>query len=141
MVARIQYDEHGSSVRFITTNGKGQAKTHYEKRYCPRGNMENMIKQQKLDLFSGRTSCHAFLANQMRVLLSGLAYVLLNALQRMTLKSSERFSRAYVGTLRNAFLKVGAIVIKNTRRISLRLDSHYPHQDLFIKMTNKLTAT
>ncbi|MDP6038740.1 MAG: IS1380 family transposase [Candidatus Latescibacteria bacterium] len=141
MVARIQVDEHGESVRFIATSIKGQAKTLYEKRYCARGHMENMIKQQKLDLFSDRTSCHGFLANQMRVLLSGLAYVLLNALQRKTLTRSKRFRRAYVGTLRNAFLKVGAVIITNTRRVVLKLDSHYPHQDLFIKLTHKLTGT
>ena len=141
MVARIQYDEHGASVRLIITNRPGQAKTHYEQRYCQRGNMENMIKQQKLDLFSDRTSCHDFIANQMRLLLSSMAYVLLNAVQRMTLGGKKKFKHAYINTLRNAFLKIGAVIIINTRRIKILIDSHYPYQALFATIARKLAFT
>ena len=140
MVARIQYDDYGPSIRFIATNITGYAQKHYESRYCARGNMENKIKQMKLDLGSGRTSCHAFVANQFRLLLSALAYVLLQTLQAFGLKRTS-LKRAYIGTIRNKLIKIGAVITRNTRRIKLMLDSHYPMQDLFIRLTNKLTAT
>lgn len=90
------------------------------------------LKQQKLDLGSGRTSCKLFLANQMRLLFSSLAYVLIHALQAMTLKKIK-LKNAYVRTLREKLFKVEAVITINTRRIKLMLDSRYPLQDLFIK--------
>jgi hypothetical protein len=44
--------------------------------------MENRIKEQQLHLFADRTSCHYFLANQFRVLLSAAAYILVEHLRR-----------------------------------------------------------
>lgn len=140
VVARIQYDHHGQSIRFITTNKPGHAQKHYEARYSLRGDMENKIKQQKLDLGSGRTSCKRFIANQMRLLFSSLAYVIIHALQTMTLKRTN-LRTAYVGTIRNKLLKIGAVIIVNTRRIKILFDSHCPLQDLFITIAAKLTAT
>jgi len=51
--------------------------------------MENGIKQLKLDLYSDRNSCHAFLANQFRVLLSSLAYILLTELRLRNLQKTS----------------------------------------------------
>ena len=57
--------------------------------YCQRGEMENRIKEQQLGLFADRTSCHRFLANQFRLLLSSAAYVLVQALRRTALAGTE----------------------------------------------------
>ena len=65
--------------RFIVTNVPAEPQELYEDFYCQRGNMENRIKEQQLDLFADRTSCHRFLANQFRLLLSSAAYVLVQA--------------------------------------------------------------
>jgi hypothetical protein len=81
--------------------------------------MENRIKEQQLGLFSDRTSCHAWWANQFRLLLSSAAYVLLEALRRLGLSGTE-WARAQVGTIRLRLLKIGAIITRNTRRIRLR---------------------
>jgi len=46
----------------------GDPRELYDDVYCQRGEMENRIKEQQLDLFADRTSCHRFLAvecNQM----------------------------------------------------------------------------
>lgn len=140
MVARIEYSQYGASVRFVATNLKGNNHTLYDLLYCQRGDMENKIKQQKLDLFSERTSCHAFIANQMRILFSGFAYVLLQGLKRLVL-SKTKLSHAYAATIREHLIKIGAVVVRNTRRIIVMMDSHYPWQDLLIKVAQKLVAS
>ena len=71
--------------------------------------MENRIKEQQLDLFADRTSCHRWWPNQFRLLLSSLAYMLLEAIRRLALKGTE-LANAYVGTLRLKLLKVGAVI-------------------------------
>jgi len=64
---------------------KETANKLYEKVYCARGNMENRIKEVQLDLFSGRTSCHQWWPNQLRLFFSSLAYLLLEKLRALTL--------------------------------------------------------
>lgn len=112
------------------TNLEGQAQALYEEIYCARGEMENRIKEQQLGLFSDRTSCHAWWANQFRLLLSSLAYVLLEALRRLGLSGTE-LARAQVGTIRLRLLKIGAVITRNTRRVRLWLSSSFPLQQLF----------
>src|SRR6516164_7961259 len=58
VVARVEASEQGSDIRFIVTNLPGRAKVLYEKVYCARGRMENLIKDMKLYTRSDRTSCH-----------------------------------------------------------------------------------
>ena len=60
-----------------------------DKLYCARGEMENRIKEQQLDLFADRTSCHRWWPNQFRLLLSSLAYMLLEAIRRLALQGTE----------------------------------------------------
>jgi hypothetical protein len=89
----------GSNTRFVITNLSGKAKTLYEKVYCARGDMENRIKEQQLDLFSDRTSCHHWWANQFRLLLSSLAYLLMETVRKIGLKDTK-YARAQIGTIR-----------------------------------------
>ena len=90
-----------------------------------RGDMENRIKEQQLHLFADRTSCHQWWPNQYRVLLSALAYVLLNTIRRVALAGTE-LARAYVGAIRLKLLKIGAVVLRITRRVQLLLSSTSP---------------
>lgn len=108
----------------------------YDNRHCARGEMENRIKEQQF-LFSDRTSCHEWWPNQYRLLLSGLAYLLLERLRRIYLKRTA-FARAQVNTIRLKLLKIGAVITRNTRTIRLMLSSQYPEQDLFLKLAGKL---
>ena len=63
------FNTQGSDTRFIVTNLPGRAKVLYEKVYCARGRMENLIKDMKLYTRSDRTSCHRWEANQFRMFL------------------------------------------------------------------------
>ena len=137
VIARIEHTDKGSNPRFVITNLKGQAKRLYEQVYCQRGEMENRIKEQQLDLFADRTSCHYWWPNQLRLLLASFAYVLMEAIRRLALKGTD-LARAQVGTIRLKLLKIGAVIIRNTRRVRLLLSSAYPYQVLFFRVVAKL---
>ena len=84
VIARVEATSKGSDIRFIVTNLNGKAKVLYEKVYCARGRMENMIKEHKLYTKSDRTSCHRWEANQFRLFLHTGAYWLLHQLRQAT---------------------------------------------------------
>src|SRR5258708_23855383 len=74
VIAKAEHSIKGANRRYVLTNLEGRAQALYDEIYCARGEMENRIKEQQLGLFSDRTSCHAWWANQFRLLLSSLAY-------------------------------------------------------------------
>ena len=130
VIVKAEHCARGANPRYIVTSLKGAPQWLYDKLYCARGDMENRIKEQQLDLFSDRTSCHAWWPNQYRLLLSAMAYVLLEAIRRIALAGSA-LANAYVGTIRLKLLKIGAVVLRNTRRVRLLLSGSYPRQALF----------
>jgi len=130
VIAKAEHSDRGANPRYVLTNLEGRSQSLYDDIYCARGEMENRIKEQQLGLFSDRTSCHAWWANQFRLLLSSAAYVLLEALRRIGLNGTQ-LARAQVGTIRLRLLKIGAIITRNTRRIRLWLSSSFPLQELF----------
>jgi hypothetical protein len=137
VIAKIEHTAMGSNPRYVVTNLHGDARALYEQLYCARGDMENRIKEQQLDLFADRTSCHRWWPNQFRLLLSSLAYTLLEAIRRLALQGTE-LAHAYVGTLRLKLLKIGAVILRNTRRIRFLLSSGCPYQRLFFHAAAKL---
>jgi len=140
IIVKAEHTAQGSNPRYLVTNLKAQPKYLYDQLYCARGEAENRIKEQQLDLFADRTSCHAWWPNQFRLLLSSLAYTLLEALRRLGLNGTE-LANAYVGTIRLKLLKIGAVITRNTRRIRFLLSSAYPYQDMFAQVTAKLQPT
>lgn len=102
----------------------------YRKMYCSRGEMENRIKEQQLCLFADRTSCTRFAANQFRLMLSSLAYVLLDGVRRLGLQGTDQ-PRLRVDTIRLRLLKIAARVRVTARRVVFHLCSHCPSAELF----------
>lgn len=139
IIAKIEHTVKGSNPRYVVTNLEGDGEHLYDRLYCARGDMENRIKEQQLDLFADRTSCHKWWPNQFRLLLSSMAYVLLEAIRRLALKGTE-LARAYVGTIRLKLLRIGAVIMRNTRRIRFLLSSSYPNQDLFFLVSRRLAT-
>jgi hypothetical protein len=139
VIARIEHDAQGPNPRYVVTTLSGQGRDLYERVYCARGEMENRIKEQ-LQLFSDRTSCHEWWPNQFRLLLSSLAYVLMEAIRRLGLAGTE-LARAQVATIRLKLLKVGAVIVRNTRRVRFLLSSAYPQQDLFRRTAENLAPS
>lgn len=137
VVVKAEHSDQGANPRFVVTNLQGDANCLYDKLYCARGEMENRIKEQQLGLFADRTSAHAWWANQFRLLLSSLAYVLLEAIRRLALSGTE-LARAQVSTIRLKLLKIGAVIVRNTRRVRCMLSSAYPYRRLFLSVAARL---
>ncbi len=125
------------NFRFVVTNLFDDGPWLYEKFYCKRGDAENRIKEQQLGLFADRTSCHEFVPNQFRVMLSAAAYVLLQCLRQTALAGTE-LAEAQVTTIRLKLLKIGGLVKRSARRIVLHLASGCPQQQLFRLIAAKL---
>ena len=132
--------EQGLNTRFVVTNLDHKPQELYDKIYAMRGDMENRIKEQQLMLFADRTSCHDFLANQFRLLLSTFSYVLLDALRRSLLKDTE-LEKAQCDTIRLKLFKVAARVRITARRIWFHLSSSFPYQTLFRNLCSLLHPT
>jgi hypothetical protein len=130
VIVKAEHNAQGANPRFVVTTLSNPPLELYERGYCARGEMENRIKECQLGLFADRTSCHLWWPNQFRLLLASLAYVLMERLRTIGLAGTE-LARAQVGTIRTRLLKVGAVIIRNTRRIRFFLASAFPHQDAF----------
>ncbi len=143
VIGKAEHLPKGSNPRFVVTSLKRKdidAKTLYEKLYCARGDMENRIKEQQLDLFADRTSTATMAANQLRLWFSSLAYVLIDALQRIGLGHTE-FANATAGTIRLKLLKIGARVTVSVRRIKIAMASACPYQAEFALALTRLRAS
>jgi hypothetical protein len=99
VIVKAEHLTKGPNPRFVVTSLKGDPEAIYDWIYCARGDMENRIKEQQLDLFADRTSAHHFLPNQLRLLLASAAYVLLDHIRTKGLEGTELAS-AQCGTIR-----------------------------------------
>ncbi|MCK5850445.1 MAG: IS1380 family transposase [Kiritimatiellae bacterium] len=137
VIMKAEHSKKGSNPRYVVTNLQGDPQKLYDNDYCARGDMENRIKEQQMDMFSDRTSCHKWWPNQLRLLLSSLAYILVESIRRLALKGTE-LANAQCGTIRLKLLKIGSVIIRNTRRIRFHASSAYPYQELFLLVARRL---
>ena len=139
VIARVEATSKGSDIRFIVTNLPGRAKVLYEKVYCARGRMENMIKEHKLYTKSDRTSCHRWEANQFRLFLHTGAYWLLHRLRQATPRRSL-WRKATFETIRRAFLKIAVRIEELKSRVRIALPSAYPYRPALVSMAGRIKA-
>jgi hypothetical protein len=142
VIGKAEWTQGEANPRFIVTSlnrAEIDGRYLYEKVYCARGDMENRIKECQIDLFADRTSANTIRANQLRLWLSSMAYVLLCALRRIGLQHT-RFAKASCGSIRLALLKIGALVTTSVRRIKFAMASGCPYQDDFRRAYALLTA-
>jgi len=136
VVAKAEHLDKGSNPRFVVTSiemDKIDAQALYEDLYCARGDVENRIKEQQLWLFADRTSAGKMRANQLRLYFSSVAYMLMQALRRLGLKSTQ-MAAAQCNTIRLKLLKVGAQVKITVRKVWISLAGGYPYTDLFYQV-------
>ena len=137
-VVRLDGREARDNPRYVVTNLSAGPKHLYENVYCQRGEIENRIKELHHGLQIDRTSCTRFWANQLRVLLSAAAYVLMQELRGAA--AGTACARAQVSTLRERLLKLGAWVECSVRRIVLHLPQHAPWQAAWCRVARNLGA-
>ena len=78
--------------------------------------MENVLKQQVLDLHADRLSTHHMASNQLRLWLAAFAYLLLERVRALGLAGTQ-LAQATAGTSRLQRLKVAAPVTVSVRRV------------------------
>jgi len=125
--------------RFLVTNLPHRPATVYAQLYCGRGDMENRIKELQLGVAMDRTSCSRFAANQLRLLLSVAAYVLVQVLQLAT--RATALGAAQIWILRERLLKVAVWVERSVRRIVLHLPKTFPWREAWQQLAHALGAT
>ena len=134
VIAKVEHKPgHEQRCRFLVTSlNRHQVPPRelYEDTYCPRGDMENRIKDCQLDLFANRMSAHAYKANQLRLIFAAFAYVLIDGIRRVALKNTA-LANAAPSTIRLKLLKIGARVVNSVRRIKLSLPDACPNKTLF----------
>jgi len=131
VICKTEYNDQGANTRFIITNLEhARYRFIYETVYCGRGAMELMIKEHKTHLLSDRTSCSSFAANQFRLFMHSIAYVLMHAFREQHLNQTG-FTRAQFNTIRLHLLKIGARVRKLSTRIKIHLPTAYPYKQDF----------
>ena len=132
VVAKAEHIDGKENPRFVVTSLAGEAwagQALYEQLYCARGDMENRIKEQ-FSLFADRVSTETMRANQMRLSLSAMAYILVSGLRRLGLKATS-LAQAQVATIRTKLLKIGAQIRVTVRKVWVSMASSYPWQDLY----------
>jgi hypothetical protein len=151
VIGKAEVMAAGDNPRFIVTNlpargfkgdpdrARFSPQRLYEEFYCARGEMENVLKQQTLDLAADRMSTHHLASNQLRLWLASFAYLLLERMRAWGLAGTELAS-ATVGTVRLKLLKVAALVSVSVRRVYVRLSSAYPWPALFRLCQRRLSA-
>ena len=151
VIGKAEVMAAGDNPRFLVTNlpagGFKEEDDHsrfhparlYEELYCGRGAMENVLKQQVLDLEADRMSTHYLASNQLRLWFAALAYLLLERARTVGLRGTE-LARATVGSVRLKLLKVAAQVTVSVRRVYLQLSSAYPLRELFALCYRRLMA-
>jgi len=121
VVVKVEVSDMGSNIRYIVTDlVHFRTRDLYEKGYCARGAMELRIKEHKLYLKSDRSSCNSFKANQFRLFLHSMAYVLLHTLQKEVLRGTE-FANATFKTIQNKIIKTAAWVKELKTKIKIEL--------------------
>jgi hypothetical protein len=141
-VGKAEHLAQGANPRFVVTSLSPEAyaaQTLYEQEYCGRGDMENRIKEKQRMLFATRMSCGTMRANQLRLYLSTVAYVVMRALREFGLHGTALES-AQCDTIRLKLLKIGAVIRVTVRKVWVALSEAYPFREVFRQVWNNLQA-
>jgi hypothetical protein len=140
VIVKAEHTAQGPNPRYIVTNLEGDPQELYDRLYVQRGEMENRIKEQQLQLFADRTSAHRFLANQFRLLLASAAYALVEFIRSAALHGTE-LARAQCATIRVKLFKIGARIVRSVRRIVVHLATGYPYRRILQTAVGRLVPT
>ena len=130
VIVKAEHTAKGANPRYLVTNLSGAPKRLYERVYCARGEMENRINEQQLDLFADRTSCHRWWPNQFRLLMSSFAYVLLETIRRLALARHASSPELMSAPCGSSYSKSARSSYAFTRRVRFLLANAHPQEIL-----------
>jgi hypothetical protein len=132
---KAEVNAEGTNRRFVVTNLPGLP-AHLWPRYDDRGTAETFIDQLKNGLKADRLSCHRFIANAFRLVMTAFAYNLIRAFS-LQLKGTC-FESASAETLRSRLLKIGARVRQTARRVWVHLATGFPHREVLLTALRRI---
>lgn len=144
VVGKAEWTQGEANPRFIVTSltkkeDYKDGRALYEKTYCARGEMENRIKECQADLFADRTSTATLQANQLRLWMASMAYVLVESIRRLALTTTQ-LAEATCGTIRRKLFKIGALVTISVRRVKIACATACPYKHAFAAAYAALAA-
>ncbi len=104
--------------------------------YHKRGTMENYIKEAKNGFHFDKTDSSCFLENHGRMMVSLLAYNLVNFMKTICLPAKE--AAFQVDTLRLRLFKVAGKLVRSGRKLFLKTSSSHVYQNLFYHLLDKI---
>jgi len=134
VIVKVEVNSKGTNIRYIVTDLEDfRTKDLYEKGYCARGKMELYIKDHKSYLQSDRSSCNSFEANQFRLFLHSVAYILIHTLQKQVLRGTK-FYNSTMRTVQLKLIKVAARVKEIKTKIKIKLPKAFAYQKTYNKI-------
>jgi hypothetical protein len=137
IIMKAEQLELGPNQRFVVTNRFESAQELYDEFYVQRAeDSENRIKEIKLDLKADRLSCHAFIANQFRLYLHQLGFLLMLELRKAA--AGTELEKARCSTLREKLIKLAVRVRESARRVWIQFPSSCHIQKTFSLIAQKI---
>jgi len=140
VVAKVEWSDGEPNPRYVVTSlGREEStpETVYCEDYCGRGEAENRIKELQQPLFGTRMSAGMMSVNQLRTYFSSIAYLFICLFRQVALEGTQ-WAGLQTDSIRQSFLKIGALVQISTRRVWLKMASGYPQQEAFGMVTEKI---
>jgi len=120
---------------FITTTFKAEPKTVI-RAYNKRGNMENFIKESKIDFSMETVSHSSFMANAVKTLIKAVAYNIVNIMKRTVLPKDRSSSRML--SIRADLIKIACRTVTSARQTAFKLCSSSPFKSVFDQIMNNI---
>src|SRR5690625_2002151 len=106
--------------------------------YQKRGTMENYIKEAKNGFYLDRMSSHSFATNEVRMMLSLLAYNLTNWLRTLCFPDGQK--KMQIQTIRTRIIKAASKLVKSGRSFYFKLSSSFVYQSFFWNVLQRIQA-
>jgi hypothetical protein len=104
--------------------------------YQKRGTMENYIKEAKNGFRLDKMNSHSFQVNEVRMMLSLLAYNLTNWLRTLSFPPEQK--NMQIETIRTRLIKVASKLVKSGRSFYFKLSSSFVYQEFFWKVLSRI---
>lgn len=136
VICRVDFTDKGLDVHYVVVSQQyGVPQRIYEEEYCKRGLAEQSIGRFKQT--GQRLSAQRFYANQFRLTLYGVAYMLLTHLRDY---AGKKLRRADVNTLRKTLMVMPMIVYRTDKKRVLQISESHAHCREFLYTWRRLSA-
>lgn len=121
---------------FFVTNFEVAFPKDIVRAYQKRGTMENYIKEAKNGFDFDKMNSHSYLTNEVKMILSLLAYNLTNWLRTLCFPEGQKSMQ--IDTIRTRLIKVASKLVKSGRCLYFKLSSSFVYQKFLWKVLDQI---